>query len=150
MLRTERDYQEALKRLAQDKLVIDCQREELGKTGLSEEDLEFSMQPLISFHQQLEEEVKWYEDAREGRFSPIYDLQDIGTLLIGMRIFSGLSQKQLAERTEVTEAQVSRDERNEYHSITVERAQRIFRALCAEIEIKVSPTRGECALACAS
>jgi transcriptional regulator with XRE-family HTH domain len=40
-----------------------------------------------------------------------------------------MSQKELAERSGVSEAQVSRDERNVYHNITVERIQKVIDAL---------------------
>ena len=45
------------------------------------------------------------------------------------RIALGLTQQELAERLKVSAAQVSCDERNDYHGITVERAQRILEAL---------------------
>ena len=57
----------------------------------------------------------------------------IGRLLIALRIAKGLTQRELAERLEVSERQVSRDERNEYHGVTVERANRIFEALGVEV-----------------
>src|SRR4029079_10758009 len=41
----------------------------------------------------------------------------------------GLTQRELAERLGISESLVPRDERNEYHGITVERAQRILDAL---------------------
>jgi transcriptional regulator with XRE-family HTH domain len=58
-------------------------------------------------------------------------------LLIALRIAAGMTQRQLADRLDVSEAQVSRDERNEYHGITVERAQRIIDALGAGVTVGV-------------
>ena len=52
-------------------------------------------------------------------------------MLIALRIYKGLTQRQLAERLGVSEAAVSRDECNEYHGITLERAQRVLDALGA-------------------
>ena len=40
-----------------------------------------------------------------------------------------MSQRELAERLGVSEAQISRDERNKYHGITVDRAQRVLDAM---------------------
>ncbi|MDP9378989.1 MAG: helix-turn-helix domain-containing protein [Chloroflexota bacterium] len=40
-----------------------------------------------------------------------------------------MSQRELAERPGVSEAQVSCDERSEYHGITVDRAQRVLDAM---------------------
>ena len=52
---------------------------------------------------------------------------------MALRIALGLTQRELAERLGVHESQVSRDERNEYHGITVERASRILDALGVEL-----------------
>jgi transcriptional regulator with XRE-family HTH domain len=48
-----------------------------------------------------------------------------------------MTQRQLAERLGVNETAVSRDERNEYHGITVDRATKVLEALGARIETKV-------------
>jgi len=63
----------------------------------------------------------------------------LGRLLIGARIYRGLSQRELASRLGVHESQVSRDERNEYGSITVERASRILEALGVELVSELEP-----------
>jgi len=49
--------------------------------------------------------------------------------MVGARIAMGLTQRQLAERLNIHESQVSRDERNEYHGVSVERAQRVLDAM---------------------
>ena len=54
-------------------------------------------------------------------------------MLIALRIAKGVSQRDLAERLGTHESQVSRDERNEYHGVTVERANRILEALGVEV-----------------
>src|SRR5688500_651476 len=123
MIRSENEYQEALRRLQQDREVADRQREALAAAGLGEEEVERAMQPLLSFQAQLAEEIAWYEDVRRRHFPVLHRLTDLGRLLIALRIANGLSQRDLAERLGVNESVVSRDERNEYHGITVERAQ---------------------------
>jgi hypothetical protein len=45
----------------------------------------------------------------------------------------------VAERLGVNEAQVSKDESNEYHGISVERAQRVIDALEGSVTVAVSP-----------
>lgn len=94
--------------------------------GLSEEEVRRALEPMLSFRIQLEEEAEWYERVRRRNFGVIRDLSAVGTLLIALRIANGLNQKELAERLGVSEAQVSRDERNEYHGITVDRARRVL------------------------
>lgn len=129
MIRNEREYKEAISRLEQDQEVIAAQRRALVERGLSKEEVERGLGPMLSFHAQLQEEVEWYEKVRHRDFEVIDNLSAIGTLLIALRIANGLSQKELAERLGVSEAQISRDERNEYHGITVERAQRVLDAM---------------------
>ncbi len=67
----------------------------------------------------------------------IRNLRGIGHLLIALRIARGISQRQLAERLGVHESQVSRDERNEYHGITLDRAARVLDALGVELRSTV-------------
>jgi transcriptional regulator with XRE-family HTH domain len=54
-----------------------------------------------------------------------------------LRIAKGVSQRDLAERVGVHESQVSRDERNEYHGVTVERANRVLETLGVEVRCVV-------------
>lgn len=137
MIRTEKEYQDMLRRLEQDKDVMKEQRKRLEKLGLKDSEVDSAMEPAVSFHHQLQEEVEWYKQVKNGKFQPVYNLEQIGLLLIGLRISSGLTQKGLAALLGVSEAQVSRDENNEYHGITVERAQKILETLKTVIEINV-------------
>ena len=139
MLRTESEYKEALKRLEQDKNVIALQRENLKQIpSLTEEEIERVIQPSLCFYDQLNEEVEAYEKLRRGDFEPISNLTQIGKILIGTRIALDVSQSQLAQRMGVAQSVVSRDERNEYHGVTVEKAQRILEALGVQISLVIS------------
>jgi DNA-directed RNA polymerase specialized sigma subunit len=129
MIRSEKEYREAVERLRQDEEVLALQKEKLEGLGLSEVEVRRALEPMLSFRAQLEEEVEWYEKVRRRDFGIIHDLSAVGTLLIALRIANGLSQRELAEKLGVSEAQVSRDERNEYHGITVDRAQRVLDAM---------------------
>src|SRR6266852_2995772 len=137
MIRNEPEYQEALRRIERDREVAERQRSALVERGLAEDEITAVMEPLLSFHAQLAQEVEWYENVRRRNFEVIGRLTQIGRLLIALRIANGLSQKDLADRLGVSEAVVSRDERNEYHAISVERAQRILDALQAAISVRV-------------
>ena len=129
MIRSEKEYREAVERLRKDEEVLALQKEKLEGLGLSEEEVRRALGPMLSFRAQLEEEVEWYERVRRRDFGVIRDLSAVGTMLIALRIANGLSQRELAEKLGVSEAQVSRDERNEYHGITVDRAQRVLDAM---------------------
>ncbi len=139
MIKTDRAYERALERLQTDRESLSQEEQHLIAEGLSPEEVERAMAPQRTFYSQLRDEVAWYESVRRGDKHPVYSLRDLGRLLIGLRIASGLSQRELAERLDVHESQVSRDERNEYYGIGVERAQEIIDALNGEIEIAANP-----------
>ena len=123
MIRSETEYQEAVKRLTDEETRLKAQRGELKKLDLSQAEIKRAMDPLQSFHEQLKEEVESYERLRRGEFEEVTNFEGMGRLLIALRISQGLSQRELAERLGVHESTVSRDERNEYHGITLERAR---------------------------
>ncbi len=126
MICHEREYQEALRRLKVDEDFIVQQRQALEVLALGPVEVERAMGPAFSFHAGLVEEVAWYERVCRRDFETIHSLSAIGRLLIAARIANGLTQQDLAQRLGVSSAQVSRDERNDYHGITVERAQLIL------------------------
>lgn len=129
MIRTETEYQEAHRRLKQDRQATEAQRAGLVAAGLTLEEVERGMEPLYSFHAQLAEEVEWYERACRGEVPEIHSLEHLGRQLIALRLARAMSQRELAQRLGVSEAVVSRDEHNEYHGITAARAQRVIEAL---------------------
>jgi DNA-binding XRE family transcriptional regulator len=137
MIRTDAEYQNAVGRLAKDQEVIDLQRAKLIEMGLPTDQVEYALQPSQSFHAQLQEEVDAYENMRRGNLGLVDDLTSIGRILIGLRIANGFTQKELADALDVSESVVSRDERNEYHGISVERAQRIIDALDGIVRLRV-------------
>jgi ribosome-binding protein aMBF1 (putative translation factor) len=92
---------------------------------------------MESFHLQLKEEVESYERLKRGEFEELENLRGLGHLLISIRIAQGMSQRELAKRLNVHESQVSRDERNEYFGITLERAVKILDALNVRLHTKV-------------
>jgi DNA-directed RNA polymerase specialized sigma subunit len=137
MIRNDAEYQAALRRLSADQDVAARQREVFEKAGFSVDEVERGMEPLLSFQAQLADEIEWYENARRGKFPVARRLTQLGQLLIALRIANGLTQRELADRLGVSESVVSRDERNKYHGITVERAQRVLDALQASVSTQV-------------
>jgi DNA-binding XRE family transcriptional regulator len=140
MIRTETEYQTAIEKLAQEKERLNSHRAELKKLDLSQAEIKRAMDPLITFHEQYKEEVASYERLRRGEFDEVTNFEGMGRLLIALRISQGLSQRELAERLGVHESAVSRDERNEYHGITLERTAKILTALGAQLRTLVAST----------
>ncbi len=129
MIRNEVEYQEAVKRLKEERGRYDEHERELVRMGLKPDEVKRAMDPLRSFNLQLVEEVEAYERLKRGDLGELDNLHGLGRTLVALRIARGLTQRELAERLDVNESQVSRDERNEYQGITVDRASRILDAL---------------------
>lgn len=141
MIRNEAEYKEAVARLVAEAKRMEDYERALAVEGLSPQESARAMEPIRSFHAQLAEEVDSYEKLKRREVDELENLRGLGRLLIGLRIAQGLSQRELAERLGVHESQVSRDERNEYHGITLARAAAILDALEVELRIdfKIKP-----------
>jgi hypothetical protein len=139
MIRTETEYQAAVKRLDAERERINEQRTILERSGLKPLEVKRAIDPVLSFHLQLQEEVDSYVRIKRGDFREVENLMGMGRLLIGLRIYLGLSQRQLAQKLEVDESQISRDERNEYRGVSFERAHIILEALGVRLVTRVEP-----------
>lgn len=146
MIRNEVEYMEAVQRLKDQEQRFSEQQQSLERMGLDSGQVKRVMDPVESLRQQLAEEVASYERLKRGEFDEIHNLRGIGQLLIATRIYRGLSQRELAQRLGVHESQVSRDERNEYHNITLERAARILEVLGIELSSHVETVKAPVAV----
>lgn len=129
MIRNENEYKEAVARLDEEHSRLAEHRARLKDAGLADDEIKRVIDPMESFHLQLREEVESYERLKRREFDELVNLRGLGHLLISLRIAQGLSQRDLAKRLDVHESQVSRDERNEYFGITLERAIKVLDAL---------------------
>ena len=142
MIRNDHEFQEATSRLQAEAERIRQQQKHLEGLNLSKEEIKRVLDPVRSFHLQLKEEVAGYERLKRGEFEALHNFEGLERLLVALRIAKGLTQRQLAERLGVHESQVSRDERNEYHGITLDRARRILEAMGVEISTAVISLNG--------
>jgi ribosome-binding protein aMBF1 (putative translation factor) len=129
MIRNETEYTQAVRRIGEERERLAEHEARLAAMKLRPAEVKRALDPLRSFHDQLVEEVESYERLKRGDLAEVMNLHGLGQALVALRIALGLSQRELASRLGVHESQVSRDERNEYHGITVERASRILDAL---------------------
>lgn len=137
MIRKEAEYQEVSARLVDERHRLADHRTRLREAGLGDEEIKRIIDPIESFHLKLTEEVESYERLKRGEFNELENLRGFGHLLISLRIAQGISQRELAKRLQVHESQVSRDERNEYFGITMERAVKVLDALNVRMHTKV-------------
>jgi len=133
MIRNEKEYREGVERIQEEEQRIDAYRDRLVAEGMKRAAIKRVLDPLLSFQAQLAEEVASYERLKRGELDELRNLHGLGHALVALRISLGLTQRELAARLDVHESQVSRDERNEYHGVAVERASRILDALGAEL-----------------
>lgn len=137
MIRNETEYQQAAARVDAERKRFAEHVEAWRKQGFTDEQIAKLKEPLESFHMQLVEEIQSYERLKRGQFSEFDNLHGLGQVLIGLRIARNMTQRELAKRLEVDETMVSRDERNEYHGITVDRAKRVLDALGVRLVTRV-------------
>lgn len=137
MIRNESEYKEAIKRIEEEKGLIKIQKQKLKEKGLKEDALSLAMEPIMTFHQQLLEEVESYEKLKRGQIGEFYNLDGLGRTLIALRIAKGITQKELSQRLKVHETQVSRDERNEYRGASIEKVNEVLNALQVQVVSKV-------------
>jgi transcriptional regulator with XRE-family HTH domain len=138
MIRSESEYKQTVNRYREGLEFAEREREQLRSEGFSPEEIDRGVAPTLGFLSEMEWEIDWYERMRRGDFDVVRDLSDTGRLLIGARIAKGWTQRQLASALGVTEAQVSRDERNEYHGIASTRAAAILGILGIQIFLQAS------------
>jgi DNA-directed RNA polymerase specialized sigma subunit len=137
MIKTEKEYQEAKKRLESEFKALEDHQLKMQKAGLSQDQIQLAIDPLASFAHQLKEEVGEYEKLKRGQFDEIENLNGLGRMLVALRIFKGLKQKELAEKLGVKESQVSRDENNEYHGASIEKVQKVLSVLGVKLTSEV-------------
>ena len=139
MIRTDKEYKELRERMSQAEELLEEQRQQFKKLGLKGKQLEKALAPTVSFQKQQLEELEFYEKLKKGEIPRSFQsLESIGTLLVAGRIARGWSQKELADFLGVSESVVSRDEKNEYHGITTQRAERIREALKLSVKLEAA------------
>lgn len=93
---------------------------------------------LDSFKAQIEEEIQEYENIKNGHIPEyFFEFENIGLLLIALRIKKGWTQARLAQELGVAPSQVSRDENNDYHGVSLPIMKKILKALDFDLIICV-------------
>ncbi len=68
MIRSEVEYQEAVRRLKEQDHLLSEQKQKLEEMNLGADEVKRAMDPLRSFRQQLAEEVESYDRLKRGEF----------------------------------------------------------------------------------
>lgn len=137
MIKTENEYLEAKKRLEKEFQSIEEQQLKLKKAGFNKQQIQLAIDPLATFALQLKEEVEEYEKLMRGQFETLENLNGIGHMLVALRIYKGMKQRELAEKLGIKESQLSRDERNEYHGASIDKIQKVLSALGVKLKSEI-------------
>jgi transcriptional regulator with XRE-family HTH domain len=134
MIRNDREYQYTLERIRDFEAQCTAVKEQLSREGHGEEDVMAALAGTEAILDDLRFERDFYDRLRgEGvRVVPDYPPEERGKALIALRVATGKTQRQLAAALGVSEAQISRDEKNDYHGVTQERYARVLKALGVE------------------
>lgn len=132
IINTEKEYQRTLN------LVQEADKEEkkeikVLKKKYKGKSLKMGLEMLktqYALRDQMKDQLKEYESIKKGEI-PEYmkKIDNFGLLLIALRIKKGWSQSQLARSMNINPSQVSRNERNEYHGVSLPTIKRILKTL---------------------
>ena len=124
MIKTEQEYKRSLSEIVQMKKSIN-KNPPLENLGVG------------AFNLGIQDEVKEYENIKAGKIpNYLYSFDNIGLLLIALRIESGLSQSELARKLGVPASQVCRDERNDYHGVSTITINKLLKIYNKKLTIK--------------
>ncbi len=89
MTRTEAEHSASQLRLEEGERQMKSQQSELEKLDLSKAEIRRGMAPVLTFHGQSREDVQRYERLRRGDKKELANLQELGQILIGLRLSAG-------------------------------------------------------------
>ena len=93
---------------------------------------------IESFRLGIEEEIKEYENIKKGNIPEyLFSIENLGLLLIALRIRKGWTQARLAKELGVPASQVSRDENNDYYGVSLPTIKKILKAMDVELKIQI-------------
>lgn len=138
MIKTDTAYKRAIKNLKELESHLLSETERFRRMELSEKQVELAIAPLVSYYHEYKEDITAYENHLAGQFAPITNIREVGSLLIGYRLYRGMSQAELAKKAGVAVSQVSRDENNEYHGSSIDKIAKIMDALEMNVALTVN------------
>lgn len=126
MIRSDAELDDTRAKAQEQESRLASYRQELERDGLPAEDVERALEPIRTFALRLHESIEEYERIRRGELPLILSLDALGAALVAARVAAGVTQRELAARLGVHESQVSRDEKNDYQGVTIERASKVL------------------------
>ncbi|WP_124727602.1 helix-turn-helix domain-containing protein [Staphylospora marina] len=104
--------------------------EALVAKGYDQQMIDLALLEINMMYERTKHDVGEYERAVNGEFDvESTPINKLGSHLIKLRIYKGLTQEQFGKLLGVSQEQVSRDERKEYAGISIEKLNRILQVL---------------------
>lgn len=104
------------------------QAEKMREYGYSEEEIRKLIAPAEAILRKTREEIEIYQRLHRKDISALYELKP-EQLLIGLRVFRGMSRSRLAEALGMRRDELLHLENNEYSGISLEMYHQIIAAL---------------------
>lgn len=149
MIKNEKEKSRKVQQIKETEQLIAQNRELLKRVGVAEDKIEEHIALNKKLLADLRKEVDEYDKLKSGE-APCADITAIGDLLVKLRIFRGLTQKELAAKLNIDETQVSRDERNRYKGVSLNRLLEVIDKLDVEIKCEVVQRHGDVSSECSS
>jgi ribosome-binding protein aMBF1 (putative translation factor) len=135
MMKSDKECELAKAQLSKLKELYDGQLKDLKSKGLTEAQAKESLSSSWTYAMQCQEEIELYEELKKGKLPPMEHFSTKGKYFVAARIARGMTQRELAEKLGAKESAVSRDERNEYHGMSVEKMERLAQVLNLKVLI---------------
>lgn len=131
LIRNDKQREKSVELLGEMQAEAKAFKKKLQSEGHTRKEIKELLDPMISQYEDVKADIDQYDRWKSGDLTDFEaaDLDQLGIFLIAARIAKGVTQRQLAEKLGVNESSVSRDERNDYHGITVQRAVKVLEAL---------------------
>jgi DNA-binding XRE family transcriptional regulator len=135
MMRTDKEHELAKQQLSKLTELYETQLADLKAKGLTGKQAKESLSSSWTYAMQCKEELELYEKLKNGELPPMEEFSSKGKYFIAARIAKGMTQRELAEKLGAKESAVSRDERNEYQGMSVEKMERLANVLNLKVLI---------------
>ncbi|WP_102344742.1 helix-turn-helix domain-containing protein [Bacillus sp. Marseille-P3661] len=140
MIKSDEAYRKAKKDLDKAKKDLDNFQNMLMNDGFTPEQINKVIGIPYMNIKKLEDDINEYERYLNGTFEYDDFGDDLGRFLIACRIWSRVSQKELADKLGVSPQQISRDERNEYRGATFEKLKSVAKILNVQVKFYTDRT----------
>jgi DNA-binding XRE family transcriptional regulator len=138
MITTEKEYVGSKKAYDSGLNTIKNQTAEAEKNGFTKEQIKLVNDPTESFILGIKDEIMEYEQIKMGNIPEhFFEFENIGLLLIALRIKHGFTQSELARRLKVPQSQVCRDERNDYRGVSVITVNKLLKIYGEDLSLKL-------------